>query len=85
MTAYTYELQQGQQLWSQTVPDYIVISTPESERKRQETIFELIYTEQDFFQDLEYVVKVHILHFSVSICIQIYIFFLVLDRTIAKE
>lgn len=40
------------------MPDYIVITTPESERKRQETIFELIYTEQDFFQDLEYVVKV---------------------------
>ena len=39
--------------------DYIVLSTPANERKRQEIIFELVYTEENFLKDLEYVIKVH--------------------------
>lgn len=58
MTAHTYEVQKQQQLWSQTVDDYIVLSTPANERKRQEIIFELVYTEENFLKDLEYVIKV---------------------------
>ncbi|RCH89004.1 RHO1 GDP-GTP exchange protein 2, partial [Rhizopus stolonifer] len=59
-TAYAYEVQKHQQLWSQTVDDYIVLSTPANERKRQETIFELVYTEENFLKDLEYVIKMWI-------------------------
>lgn len=59
MTAYIYEVEKHQPLWSQTVDDYIVLSTPSLERKRQETIFELIYTEENFLNDLDYVIKVY--------------------------
>ncbi|KAF1796532.1 hypothetical protein V8B55DRAFT_1469504 [Mucor lusitanicus] len=57
VTAYIYEVEKHQQLWSQTIDDYIVLSTPATERKRQETIFELIYTEENFLNDLDYVIK----------------------------
>ncbi|CEP07864.1 hypothetical protein [Parasitella parasitica] len=60
VTAYIYEVEKHQQLWSQTIDDYIVLSTPTTERKRQETIFELIYTEENFRNDLDYVVKMWI-------------------------
>ncbi|KAI7901263.1 CNH domain-containing protein [Cokeromyces recurvatus] len=42
-------------LWSQSIPENIVESTLPIERKRQECIYELIYTEQDFVKDLQYV------------------------------
>ncbi|KAI9470069.1 MAG: CNH domain-containing protein [Benjaminiella poitrasii] len=58
-TAYGSEITKDQPLWSHFVDDYIVIATPLTERKRQETIFELIYTEQNFLQDLDYIIKVH--------------------------
>lgn len=58
ITAYTYELQKNQQLWSETVEEHILVLTPPLERKRQETIFELIYTELDFLRDLNYIIKV---------------------------
>lgn len=58
MTAYLYEVEKHQLLWSQTVDEYIVLATPALERKRQETIFELIYTEEDFLSSLDYVIKV---------------------------
>ncbi|KAI8637471.1 CNH domain-containing protein [Parasitella parasitica] len=60
VTAYIYEVEKHQPLWSQTIDDYIVLSTPATERKRQETIFELIYTEENFMNDLDYVVKLWI-------------------------
>ncbi|KAI8380101.1 CNH domain-containing protein [Blakeslea trispora] len=41
-------------LWSQSVPEHILQSTSTEERKRQECIYELIYTEQDFVRDLQY-------------------------------
>ncbi|GAA5800025.1 hypothetical protein HPULCUR_005446 [Helicostylum pulchrum] len=41
-------------LWSQSVPENIVEATLPEERKRQECIYELIYTEQDFVRDLQY-------------------------------
>lgn len=58
VTAYVYEVEKHQPLWSQTIDEYIVLSTPSLERKRQETIFELIYTEENFLSDLDYVIKV---------------------------
>ncbi|CAO3648387.1 unnamed protein product [Mucor hiemalis] len=60
VTAYIYEVEKHQPLWSQSVDDYIVISTPSLERKRQETIFELIYTEENFLNDLDYIIKMWI-------------------------
>ncbi|KAI8365275.1 uncharacterized protein BYT42DRAFT_523618 [Radiomyces spectabilis] len=41
-------------LWMHSVPKEIVEATDPRERKRQECIFELIYTEQNFVEDLHY-------------------------------
>ncbi|KAG2201247.1 hypothetical protein INT47_006750 [Mucor saturninus] len=60
VTAYIYEVEKHQPLWSESIDDYIVFSTPSIERKRQETIFELIYTEENFLNDLDYVIKMWI-------------------------
>lgn len=45
-------------LWIHSVPKDVVTATPPEERKRQECIYELIYTEEDYVKDLEYVEKV---------------------------
>ncbi|CAG8443677.1 6433_t:CDS:10 [Acaulospora morrowiae] len=44
-----------QKLWIHTVPPEIAESVSETEKKRQEAINEVIYTEDDFVRDLEYV------------------------------
>jgi hypothetical protein len=41
-------------LWSDTVPKEIFDSVDDTEKKRQEAINEVIYTERDFVRDLEY-------------------------------
>lgn len=41
-------------LWAESVPAEIVNSVSETEKKRQEAINEVIYTERDFVRDLEY-------------------------------
>ncbi|KAH8550125.1 CNH domain-containing protein [Umbelopsis sp. PMI_123] len=46
--------EEEERLWINTVSKDIVKNISKQERKRQETIFELIYTEKDFVQDLEY-------------------------------
>ncbi|KAI8979297.1 CNH domain-containing protein [Mycotypha africana] len=46
--------EEHRRLWSHSVPEHIFQSTPTEERKRQECIYELIYTEQDFVRDLQY-------------------------------
>ncbi|KAL1889830.1 RHO1 GDP-GTP exchange protein 2 [Ceratocystis pirilliformis] len=43
-----------QKLWINSVPQEIVDSVGDRERKRQEIISELCYTERDFVKDLEY-------------------------------
>lgn len=43
-----------QELWILTVPKEVSASLSEREKKRQEVICELIYTERDFVKDLEY-------------------------------
>jgi hypothetical protein len=73
VTAYAYEIEKDQPLWSQTVDDYIVLSTPSNDRKRQETIFELIYTEKNFLNDLDYVVKVRLASLKVIIFAECFI------------
>ncbi|CAE7134454.1 unnamed protein product [Rhizoctonia solani] len=47
-------LKEPGQLWVQSVPQEIVDSVSDQERKRQEAINEVIYTERDFVRDLEY-------------------------------
>ena len=41
-------------LWAESVPAEIVNSVSDTEKKRQEAINEVIYTERDFVRDLEY-------------------------------
>ncbi|WFD27733.1 RHO1 GDP-GTP exchange protein 2 [Malassezia nana] len=41
-------------LWAETVSQDVYESVPERERKRQEVIFEIIATERQYVQDLEY-------------------------------
>ncbi|KAF7795014.1 hypothetical protein EIP86_006158 [Pleurotus ostreatoroseus] len=41
-------------LWIHSVPQAVVDSVSESEKKRQEAINEVIYTERDFVRDMEY-------------------------------
>ncbi|KAK5656198.1 hypothetical protein OQA88_4959 [Cercophora sp. LCS_1] len=43
-----------QKLWINTVPKEIADSTGDKEKKRQEVISEICYTERDFVKDLEY-------------------------------
>ena len=43
-----------QKLWINTVSKEVAASVPEKERKRQEIISEIMYTERDFVKDLEY-------------------------------
>lgn len=41
-------------MWIHSVPKEIVDSVSETEKKRQEAINEVIYTERDFVRDMEY-------------------------------
>lgn len=50
--------QEEDRLWINTVPQSVVDKLSKEERKRQENIYELIYTEKDFVEDLAYVNKV---------------------------
>lgn len=50
------------------MPENVVEATLPEERKRQECIYELIYTEQDFVRDLEYVYNVSQFDFIYSVC-----------------
>ncbi|KAG2178208.1 hypothetical protein INT43_003461 [Umbelopsis isabellina] len=46
--------EENERLWTNTVSKEIANTISKQERKRQETIYELIYTEKDFVKDLEY-------------------------------
>jgi hypothetical protein len=48
-------------LWVHSVPQEIVNSVSETEKKRQEAINEVIYTERDFVRDMEYLRDVRFL------------------------
>lgn len=41
-------------LWIHSVPAEIVNSVSDTEKKRQEAINEVVYTERDFVRDMEY-------------------------------
>ncbi|ORZ03159.1 Dbl homology domain-containing protein [Syncephalastrum racemosum] len=43
------------ELWILSVPRDVIAATSPDERKRQECIYELIYTEEDYAKDLQYV------------------------------
>lgn len=49
------EEEKEQKLWIHTVSKEVADSVDDREKKRQEVICELIYTERDFVKDLEYV------------------------------
>ncbi|EJF59044.1 CNH-domain-containing protein [Dichomitus squalens LYAD-421 SS1] len=48
------ELVEAGTLWIHTVPAEVVASVSDAEKKRQEAINEVIYTERDFVRDMEY-------------------------------
>ncbi|KAJ3506927.1 hypothetical protein NMY22_g17094 [Coprinellus aureogranulatus] len=48
------DVQDTGQLWIHTVPPEIAASVSDAEKKRQEAINEVIYTERDFVRDMEY-------------------------------
>lgn len=50
--------QQEERLWINTVPKSVLESLDKNEIKRQENIFELMYTEKDFVDDLTYLREV---------------------------
>jgi hypothetical protein len=47
-------LQEPGTLWIHSVPQEVVNSVSDTEKKRQEAINEVIYTERDFVRDMEY-------------------------------
>ncbi|KAH6916059.1 RhoGEF Rgf2 [Coprinopsis sp. MPI-PUGE-AT-0042] len=49
-----YDTPETGSLWVHSVPPEIVASVSDAERKRQEAINEVIYTEREFVRDLEY-------------------------------
>ena len=70
-------------LWIHSVPQEIVNSVPEREKRRQEAINEVIYTERDFVRDMEYLRDVRILPFlTPSTSLKIIFRFLDLDKTV---
>lgn len=52
--------QQEERLWINTVPTSILNTLTKDEKKRQENIFELVYTEKDFVDDLTYLKEVRV-------------------------
>ncbi|ORX87719.1 hypothetical protein BCR32DRAFT_194653, partial [Anaeromyces robustus] len=48
------------EFWSTVIPENIVNSVSDTERKRQEVIFELIKTEREYVEDLDFIQKVYI-------------------------
>ncbi|KAI8384448.1 uncharacterized protein BYT42DRAFT_529476 [Radiomyces spectabilis] len=59
-TPHAYLQKETQQLWVTTVPSAVRDSISPRDRKRQEIIYELIYTEFDYVMDLEYIHKMWI-------------------------
>ncbi|CAO3599660.1 unnamed protein product [Absidia cylindrospora] len=51
-------IEKKDRLWTTTVPKHVVDKLTKEDRKRQENIFEFIYTEKDFVDDLAYL-KMH--------------------------
>ncbi|WBW74140.1 RhoGEF for Rho1 Rgf2 [Schizosaccharomyces osmophilus] len=47
--------EEDHRLWADNVPKHIVEQIDHREWKRQEVIFEIIYTERDFVRDIEYI------------------------------
>ena len=56
-------------LWIHSVPQAVVDSVSDQEKKRQEAINEVIYTERDFVRDMEYLRDVRSPQVRISMCI----------------
>ena len=50
----SYRIQEPGTLWIHSVPQSVVESVSDKEKKRKEAINEVIYTERDFVRDMEY-------------------------------
>ncbi|KAG1464004.1 hypothetical protein G6F56_005169 [Rhizopus delemar] len=48
---------QEERLWVHTVPPSLLDTLSKDEKKRQENIFELVYTEKDFIDDMKYILE----------------------------
>ncbi|KAJ1912521.1 RHO1 GDP-GTP exchange protein 2 [Tieghemiomyces parasiticus] len=59
-TATPLEVGKEERLWAKAVPPQIMDSVTKQEHKRQELIFELIYTEKDYVRDLELMQEIYI-------------------------
>lgn len=60
------DLQEPGTLWIHSVPQEVVNSVSDTEKKRQEAINEVIYTERDFVRDMEYLRDVRIVFQSLA-------------------
>ncbi|KAJ1970750.1 RHO1 GDP-GTP exchange protein 2, partial [Dimargaris verticillata] len=60
LSASISEDRKEERLWSKTVPKHIVDSVTKKELKRQEMIFELVYTEKDYVRDLELLNEIYL-------------------------
>lgn len=59
-SSYMINQREEDRLWINTVPKSVLDKLSKDEKKRQENIFELIYTEKDFVDDLTYLKEVSI-------------------------
>ena len=57
--------QEAGTLWIHSVPAEVVASVSDLEKKRQEAINEVIYTERDFVRDMEYLRDVRVFWLTV--------------------
>lgn len=64
-------LQEPGTLWIHSVPQEVVNSVSDTEKKRQEAINEVIYTERDFVRDMEYLRDVCVVLPSLVSCYQL--------------
>lgn len=72
-------------LWIHSVPQEIVDSVSDMEKRRQEAINEVIYTERDFVRDMEYLRDVRVaFHHMPLLLIKLTIFVLDLDQATAR-
>lgn len=62
------DLQEPGTLWIHSVPQEVVNSVSDTEKRRQEAINEAIYTERDFVRDMEYLRDVCVIVPSFRLC-----------------
>ncbi|KAL6452442.1 ROM2 RHO1 GDP-GTP exchange protein 2 [Candida maltosa Xu316] len=56
-----HDLEEGETLWHQTVPQSVLDKLDKHEKTRQELIYEFVYTERDYVKDLEFMTDFYIM------------------------